>query len=82
VGFDLITVPSHTSDTLQPLDVTFFKPFKIAFKSYKDVWTLANKRKGVGKKDLASWMSLAFKKKNIESIKHLQRLHNHWDLAL
>jgi hypothetical protein len=64
VGFNLIIVPSHTSYTLQPLDVTFFKPFKIAFESYRDVWTLANKKKGVGKKDLASWMSLAFLKKH------------------
>ncbi len=54
VGLDLIIVPSHTSHTLQPLDVKCFKPFKIAFKSCRDVWTLVNKRKGVGKKDLAS----------------------------
>jgi hypothetical protein len=64
VGLDLIIVPSHTSHTLRPLDVKCFKPFKIAFKSYKDVWTLANERKGVGKKDLASWMSLTIKKKH------------------
>jgi hypothetical protein len=65
VGLDLIIVPSHTSHALQPLDITCFKPFKITFKSYRDVWTLANKRKGVGKKDLASWMSLALKKKTL-----------------
>jgi hypothetical protein len=30
---------------------------------YKDVQTLANKGKGVKKKDLAQWISLIFKKK-------------------
>jgi hypothetical protein len=29
---------------------------------YKDVWTLANKRKDAKKEDLAQWVSLAFKK--------------------
>jgi hypothetical protein len=27
-GLDLITLPSHTSHALQPLDVCIFKPFK------------------------------------------------------
>jgi hypothetical protein len=36
--------------------------FKTAFKAYKDVWTLANKGKGVRKGDLAQWVSLALKK--------------------
>jgi len=39
-----------------------FKPFKIVFTSYIDVWTLANKGMGVSKEDLAQWVSLAFKK--------------------
>jgi len=30
-GVDLLTFPSHTSHALQPLDVTCFKPFKVAF---------------------------------------------------
>jgi hypothetical protein len=32
VGLDLLTLPSHTSHRLQPLDVTVFGPFKKAFK--------------------------------------------------
>jgi len=37
VGLNLITLPSHTSHALQPLDVLSFKPFKIAFRTYKNV---------------------------------------------
>jgi len=37
VGLDLIILPSHTSHVLQPFDVACFKPFKIAFKAYKNV---------------------------------------------
>ncbi len=43
VGLNLITLPSHTSHTLQPLDVLGFKPFKIAFRTYRNVWTLVTK---------------------------------------
>ena len=31
VGLDLLTLPSHTSHALQPLDVLVFKPFKHHF---------------------------------------------------
>jgi hypothetical protein len=41
-GLDMITLPSHTSHALQPLDVSCFKPFKIAFKEEKDVVTAKN----------------------------------------
>jgi hypothetical protein len=30
-GLDMITLPSHTSHVLQPLDVNCFKPFKTIF---------------------------------------------------
>ena len=33
IGLDLITLPSHTSHALQPLDVSVFKPFKQFFAS-------------------------------------------------
>jgi hypothetical protein len=36
VGLDLLTLPSHTSDALQPLDVSVFKPYKQHFREYKD----------------------------------------------
>jgi hypothetical protein len=42
VGLDLLTLPSHTSHALQPLDVSVFKPFKTFFKKYRDFWTSRN----------------------------------------
>ena len=36
VGLDLLTLPSHTSHWLQPLDVGVFVPFKRYFKKYRD----------------------------------------------
>jgi hypothetical protein len=35
-GLYMITLPSHTSHALQPLDVLCFKPFKITFKKERD----------------------------------------------
>ena len=39
VGLDLLKFPSHTSQALQPLDVTIFNSFKIHFRKYRDFWT-------------------------------------------
>jgi hypothetical protein len=36
--------------------------FQTFLKTYKYFWTLANKRKGVSKEDLAHWVLLALKK--------------------
>jgi hypothetical protein len=49
---DVIVLP-HTNHTLQPLNFACFKPFKMAFKAYRNVWTLINKGKGVRKENLA-----------------------------
>ena len=35
-GLDLVSLLSHTSHALQPLDVTVFKPLKGHFREYKD----------------------------------------------
>ena len=59
-GIDMISLPSHTSHELQPLDKACFKPFKVAFRAYKDVWNLKNERVKCLKEDLAQWASLAF----------------------
>lgn len=32
-GIDLIILPLHTSHAIQPLNVSLFKPFKVAFKA-------------------------------------------------
>ena len=50
VGLDLLTLPSHTSHRLQPLDVNIFAPFKKSFKRYSDAWVMKNKGKGAYKK--------------------------------
>jgi hypothetical protein len=36
IELDMITLPSHTSHALQPLDVYCFKPFKTTFKKVGD----------------------------------------------
>ena len=57
-GVNIISLPSHTSHVLQPLDVVCFKPFRTAFRKHRDAWTLLNKKK-VGKQDLYEWTSIA-----------------------
>ena len=61
-GLDIVSLPSHTSHALQPLDVSCFKPFKNAFRKIRDNWTLLNKGKKVQKTDLCEWTSLALDK--------------------
>jgi len=41
-GLDILTFPSHTSHALQPLDLTYFKSFKMCFRAYRDKWTVAH----------------------------------------
>ncbi len=36
IGLDMVTLPSHTSHALQLLDMTYFKPFKNAFRKEQD----------------------------------------------
>jgi hypothetical protein len=36
VRLDMVTLLVHTSHALQPLDVTYFKPFKTTFRKEKD----------------------------------------------
>jgi hypothetical protein len=35
-GLDMITLPSHTSYILQPLNVSYFKPFKTTLRKLRD----------------------------------------------
>jgi hypothetical protein len=71
VGLDLLTLPLYRSHTMQPLDVSCFKPFKQAFCLLRDIWTLRNKSKGASKEVLVTWVSSALTKalthKNITS---------------
>ena len=61
-GIDMISLPSHTSHELQPLDKACFRPFKVAFKAYRDLWIQKNGGQKCRKEDLAQWASLALKK--------------------
>ena len=61
-GLDIITLPSHTSHRLQPLDVSIFKPFKVAFRACRDKWSIENKGRGARKEELAEWVATALKK--------------------
>ena len=56
---DIVSLPSHTSHALQPLDVSCFKPFKTAFRKIRDRWSLRNKTKAVDKRTLCEWTSQA-----------------------
>ena len=58
-GLDMISLPSHTSHCLQPLDISCFRPFKESFRAHRDAWAKKNIGKRVGKKILAQWVSLA-----------------------
>ena len=60
-GLDIISFPSHTSHALQPLDVVCFKPFKTTFRRCRDLWSLENNKKEVGKQDLCEWTSRALR---------------------
>ena len=64
VGLDLISLPSHTSHKLQPLDVSVFKPFKDIFRQYRDFWMSRYVNEPAGKETLAQieWVSLSLKK--------------------
>lgn len=61
-GLDVLSLPSHTSHRLQPLDVSIFKPFKVAFRGYRDAWSVRNRGQGASKEDLAQWVSLGLRK--------------------
>ena len=61
LGLDIVSLPSHTSHALQPLDIACFKPFKTAFRQIRDVWCLRNKDLPVGKQTLCEWTSTALK---------------------
>lgn len=68
---DLLTLLSHTSHTIQPLDCSIFNPFKAYFKAYRDYWQAQNLTKTTSKETLAHWILLALRKalseKNIKN---------------
>ena len=61
-SLDINALLSHTSYVLQPLDVSWFKPFKSGFKQIRDSWSLLNKGNKVEKTHLCEWTSEALQK--------------------
>jgi len=65
----MVTLPTHTY-ALQPLDVTYFKPFKITFRKKKNFTMAKNNYLEPNKVTLATWVDKALqqslKKKNIK----------------
>ena len=57
----MIFIPFHTFHGLQPLQEAYYRPFKVAFKAYKDLWNVKNKCSKCTNEDLAQWTSLALK---------------------
>jgi hypothetical protein len=49
----MVTLPSHIS---QPLDLSCFKPFKIAFKKERDVAMVSNNSIELNKVTLTRWI--------------------------
>jgi hypothetical protein len=56
INLDTITLLSHTSHVLQPLNVSCFKPFKITFKKVKDVTMFKSNHMEPDKITLVRWV--------------------------
>ena len=61
LGLTLVTLPSHTSHSLQPLDIACSKSFGSAFRHCRDIWSLANKG-CAHKQELAHWVFISLKR--------------------
>ena len=69
-GVDMLSLPSHTSHDLQPLDVSYFGPFKHSFKAFRNAWKIQHPIEKCRKEILAQWMSLALKSLTPSNIKN------------
>ena len=61
-GIDMVSLPSHTSHELQPLDIFCFKPLKQAFRAYRDIWSKSNIGNEARQQNLAQWKCLTILK--------------------
>ncbi len=59
MGLDMITLPSHTSHDLQPLNVFCFKPFKTTFRKVRYVTMSKNNPMELNKITLVGWVNKA-----------------------
>jgi hypothetical protein len=55
-GLDMIALPSHASHAFQPLDVSYFKPFKTTFRKERDVTMIVNKYRELNKITHVRWV--------------------------
>jgi hypothetical protein len=55
----VITLPTHTSHVLQPLDVIYFKPFKTTLLKKEDFAMAKNNYLEPNKVTLATWVDKA-----------------------
>jgi hypothetical protein len=67
----MITLPSHTTHALQPLDVSCFKPFQITFKKKRNNSIVRKNYNESNKATFASWvykaLDLVLSKGNIKN---------------
>ena len=61
MGLDIVTLPSHTSYALQPLDVSYFKPFKIIYKKERDLHMVTSRYTKPDNSTFALWVNKAMK---------------------
>jgi len=61
-GIVMVSLPPHTSHRLQPLDVTFFGPFKAAFRKESDNMMKSEPLRKITEYDLASLFRKAYVK--------------------
>ena len=80
IGLDLLTLLSHTSHRLQPLDVNVFRLFKCAFRGDRDAWTLHHRKQPAQKEELAHWIDLALKQA-LSLVNIMKGFHGYKNLA-
>jgi hypothetical protein len=77
-GLDMITLPSHTFNVLQPLDMVCFKPFKIAFRKEKNITMVKMNYTKPRKLTLVEWvetpLDLTYTQKNHVSVQRYRDL--------
>lgn len=59
-GICIVTLPPHTSHKLQPLDLTFFGPFKAAFNRECDLFLKSHPHEKISMYDLASILNKSY----------------------
>jgi DDE superfamily endonuclease len=61
-GINIVTLPPHTSNKTQPLDISVFGPLKSYFNAFADSWLLKNPGKTISIYQMAELMGNAWQK--------------------